>query len=277
MSACSARMLSLRDTQAAILAAIVADDAAPALRLVREDGLAADQRLQIYRNNHRLGSLAALQATYPVIERLGGADWFAQRAAQYVRRFPSRSGDLQNLGGEFAGFLRTDLAGTAYTYFADVAELEWAYQLVLTAEERAPADLGVLRAVAAEDYERLLFVPRPAVRLVQSPYPLLAIWQANQPGAAAGQAEIRLDAGAARVLLIRRTQHVELRNLSAGGYRLLQQFQLGVTLGAAVEAIAADFPGFDLQTCLNEVLALEAIADIELDDGRSGQQAIGSE
>jgi len=260
-------MPSLRDTQTAFCAAILSGEADSMLQLVRDEGITAEQRIQIYRNNNRMASLATLQATYPVIERLGGADWFRQSATQYQIRFPSRSGDLQYLGEKYPDFLRAYLADTDYAYFADVAALEWAYQVVLTAAERASADLGMLRTVAPQDYERLLFVPRPAVRMVESQYPIFAIWQANQPSAVEPDFQIRLDAGPSRVLLMRRTDHVELRELPEGTYHLMRQFQLGATLGSAAISTAAEIPEFDLEVCLKEVMTLEAIADIELCDG----------
>jgi hypothetical protein len=64
------------------------------------------------------------------------------------------------------------------------------------------------------------------------------------------------------VLLIRREEHVELRELKAGSFELLRQFQLGTPLSAAATAAAALSPEFDLTACLRELLGLEAIADI---------------
>ena len=50
-------MPSLRDTQRAFCAAIVSGGADGMRELVREDGIAAEQRMQIYRNNSDAGSL----------------------------------------------------------------------------------------------------------------------------------------------------------------------------------------------------------------------------
>jgi hypothetical protein len=270
-------MPSLRDTQTAFCAAILSGDAASIRHLVRDDGMAPEERVQVYLNNHRVGSLATLQATYPVIERLGGSDWFSQSAAQFLAQFPSRSGDLQHLGEQYPDFLRVHLAETDYAYFADVAALEWAYQLALTAADRAPADLGVLHGVGADDYARLLFVARPAVRLIESRYPIFAIWHANQSSAAEPDIQIRLDAGASRVMLIRRADHVELRELSPGTFHLLQQFQRGATLGAAAASMATEAPEFDLEVCLREVIGLEAIADIKLCEEPDNQRKLPGE
>lgn len=260
-------MLSLRETQRAFSVAIWSEEAGAIGPLVLENGIPAEHRLQIYRNNHRLGALAAMQATFPVIERLSGTEWFAQSVRRYLSAFPSRCGDLQDLGERYERFLQAELADTAYAYFADVAALEWAYQCVLTAAERAPVDIEVLRTVAPDDYERLRFQPRPAVRLVSSRYPVLAIWRANQPSAGESAAAISLDAGESRVLLIRRRDHVELREIPAGTHALLGEFEHGATLSQATAAVAERVPGFDLHACLKDLTKLEVIAQIDIDVG----------
>ena len=260
-------MPSLREVQAAFCEAIRTEDATAIAAMVVADGIEPQHRIQVYRNNHRLAALGTLQATYPVIERLGGADWFRQSALRYQLAHPSRCGDLQYLGEDYAAFLRADLAGTTYAWFADVAALEWAYQQVLTAAESAPVDVSVLQSVSPEDYERLLFVPRPALALVESPYPIFAIWHANQGSSPAGE-PVRLDAGASRVLLLRRHDHVELRELAPTTSLLLRQFLQHQPLGIAAEAVAGGVNEFDLQLCLRELLGLEAISAIVLGDHR---------
>ena len=267
-------MPSLRDTQAAFGDAIRSGDPGCLASQVIGAGIAPEQRIGIYRNTSRLNALAAMQSTYPVIERLGGADWFAQSVARYQDCYPSSSGDLQNLGAHYPEFLRSYLAGTSFAYFTDVAALEWTYQMVLIAAESGSVELSILQTFDPDDYERLLFVPRRALGLVESQAPLFAIWQANQPSAPP-DVVVRLDAGASRVLLIRRADHVEVRELRQASYLLLQQFRLGVTLGDAAAAVAAVCEPFDLPLSLRELLGLQVIADIILADGpqkvRSGE------
>jgi hypothetical protein len=265
-------MPSLRDTQIAFSAALRSGEAGALASLLVDDGIAPQKRLQIYRNNHRLAVLGVMQASYPVIERLGGAGWFRHSVSQYQDMYPSRSGDRQHLGEKYPDFLRAALAGTSHVYFADVAALEWAYQCVLTAEERAPVDLAVLQAFAPQDHERLVFVPRPALRLVESEFPIFAIWHAHQPSVPEVP-EIRLDAGRCRVLLIRRKDHVELRELSEGSSQLLQQWLAGTPLRVAAAAVAATVQAagaaeFDVAGSLRELLSLETVADVVCADER---------
>jgi hypothetical protein len=224
-------------------------------------GFEPARRLQIYRNNVRANFLATLQATYPVIERLGGTEWFAQSVQRYHAACPSCSGDLQYAGRRFAQFLAGELQSTPFGYFADVARLEWAYQEVLTAAPSPSFSPGELCALDPADHERVVFVPRSALRLVESCFPLLQIWTANRGD---GEATVSLDAGPDRVLLIRREDHVELRPLRPATAALLRQFIDGAPFADAAAAAAADCPELDLAHELTELLAMQAIAAIRL-------------
>jgi hypothetical protein len=124
--------------------------------------------------------------------------------------------------------------------------------------------VDTLRKFSPDEYDRLLFVPRPALRIVESRYPVLAIWRANQPDADEPCEPITLDGLPTQVLLIRRTNHVELRNVSAGGSRLLGEFLLGRPLGVAASATSSAVDAFDLDAALAEVVGLEAIAAVEV-------------
>ncbi|MGB9151295.1 MAG: DNA-binding domain-containing protein, partial [Burkholderiales bacterium] len=63
-----------------------------------EHRIAADDRLDIYRNNAFSNLRGALQAVYPVVNRLVGADFFNHAANEYIGMTPSVSGDLHDYG-----------------------------------------------------------------------------------------------------------------------------------------------------------------------------------
>jgi hypothetical protein len=243
-------------------AAVLGGDMTRIAELVRPNGIPAEQRVGIHVNNTRTGFEQALAASYPVIERLAGKDWFRQRARCYQRQFPSRCGDLQFVGARFATFLGAELAGTPYLYFADVARLEWAYQEALIAADSAALDPLSLAAIAPEDYEQLVFTPQASVRLVESCYPILAIWQANQPASTAAAPPISLADGPDRVLVIRRRHHVELRSLRPEWFALLQQFARGVALGAATDAVGSEHEAFDVGAALRGLISMQVLSQI---------------
>jgi hypothetical protein len=255
---------SLRDLQLAFVDGAAHGHPACICSMIRDNGLAPQRRLAIYRNNVREGFLKTLTATFPTIVRLAGEDWFRQTGCEYLRRHPSRSGNLHYIGERFAAFLDDCLGTTAYRYFADVARLEWAYQEVLVSADRPPLAASALASVAAEDYAALMFEARPALRLVESKYPIFTVWKANRPEAIDPSAAISLDDGPSRVLIIRRTDHVELRELGAAAFALLAAFSNGATLDVAAEAALRADPDFDLGTTLSRLVQLETLVDFSL-------------
>jgi hypothetical protein len=96
----------------------------------------------------------------------------------------------------------------------------------------------MLAGLNSAQLESLRFTLTPACRLLQSDYPVLAIWNANQPGA---DGHVDLAAGACRVLVLRRGEGVELHALSNGAYALLEALQRNEPfIRACAAALQAD-------------------------------------
>ena len=253
-------MLTLRDLQRTFVQGALSN-AAPALAAeIVGAGIAPERRLAIYRNNAVEGFLKTLQATFPTIVRLSGVDWFRQVGRRYMHRHPSRCGNVHYVGERFASFLEAQLAGSSYEYFADVAQLEWAYQEVLVAADHPTFELSALALVAPADYGALTFSTHPAMRLVQSQFPVLAIWRANQPDAASDE-RIALDQGSSSVLLIRRDDHVELRELPPADFALLAALARGASLAQAAECALEIDPRVALDAILGRIVSLGTLVD----------------
>src|SRR5205085_10758157 len=118
--------------------------------------------------------------------RLLGREFFRQLARGYIVRHPSRSGDLHAFGALLPAYLRKQAALAGLPYLADVAALEWACHEVYHEADEQALDAGALARVPADAQARIRLHLQLATRFVASPFPVLAIWQANQ--AAAGDA-----------------------------------------------------------------------------------------
>jgi hypothetical protein len=251
---------SLRELQAAFVEGVLYDRTQRACALIADNGLAPERRLAIYRNNASEGFLSTLAAAFPVVARLGGEAWFRQTGRAYMRAHPSRSGNLHHIGERFPAFMRDAFGNTRFAYFADVAELEWAYQEVLVAAEEPAFDVEALRRTAPEDLDGLEFGMRSAARLLASAFPVLAIWKANQLDD--GEL-VRLDAGPSRVLLIRREDHVELRELSVPEFALLRAFARGEAFASAAESMLAEDGAAALGAVFARVVRLGALSGVK--------------
>lgn len=185
--------LTLRELQQAFLATLLADEAPAdvASRLAVLPAHAAG--IEVHRHTLRANLQGALRNAYPVVERLVGAEFFAYAAQCFIAREPSRSANLEDYGSGFAEFLRGFDPAAGLPYLADVAALEIAIDRI---------------ARAADDI---------ATHLLYSPYPVLRIWQINQPGWS-GDDSVNLDAGADRLRIYREHGEVLIEPLDTAAF-----------------------------------------------------------
>lgn len=246
-------MPSLLETQLGFAAALLGGPEAPTEF--------PSERLAVYRSNLRSNYRNALSATYPVVERLVGGPFFNAAVDTYVIAHPSRSGDLNVYGERFAQFLATYAPAAPLPYLEDVARLEWAIDEAHRAAEVPRVPGAVLAAFAIVPPDRLAALRLrvdPTCRFVDSPYPILRIWQVNQP-AHDGPRRIALDEGADAVLVRRDAQGTSIERVPAGTHAWLAALASGATLGAAIDAAQGVDPNFDLGTALHEQIAAGTI------------------
>lgn len=255
-------MFTLCELQREFLREVFAGDSQIGIHI---DGgaLAPSGRLEVYRNNVFANLSEALKAVYPVICRLVGEEFFRHAAREYVRRYPSSSGDIHEFGSAFGDFLQDFPPVASLVYLPDTARLEWQVHEAFHAADQAPLALDRLARVAPEDYEKLSFVLHPACRLVRSSYPVHRIWEVNQPEFAGEQA-VNLSEGECRLLVSRPRFEVTIAPLSCGGFSLLAALAEREPLGSAVEQALQAEPDFDPSTFLREQVQAATLVDYHL-------------
>lgn len=142
----------------------------------------ADAGMRVHRSSVMANYAGALAATYPVVRRLVGDEFFAAMAARFAREVPSTSGDLADYGAGLAAFLAAHPSAASLAYLPDVARLEWACHESARAPAAADFDFEALARVPAARRASLRLTLDPSVRLVRSPHAIAAIHAANQPG-----------------------------------------------------------------------------------------------
>jgi hypothetical protein len=264
-------MDGLRSLQMAFAEAVYCSVNERVAARIMANGLDSARRVQVYRNNTFAGLTGALEAVYPVVQRLVGADYLRFAAEEYIRDHPSLSGNLHHFGDRFAEFLTTLPSAAGLPYLPDMARLEWAYHEVFHAGSASRLDLEGLQDLSAANYlsaanwERLGFNLHPASRLIASSYPVLRIWQVNQDGYEGDQA-VDLTEGGVRVLMLRRELHICLYRLSAGEYVWLTALAAGHDITRAYEQARAREPDFDLNACLQSHVTRGTLVDWYLTD-----------
>ena len=256
-------MNSLRDLQASCYRAFT-DDSSVLPAFVRDNGVSPEQRVGVYRNNHREIFRKALSASFPVVERLVGEACFAGLAREYTREHPSRSGDLQRYGENYPAFLERTYGDTRFRYLPDVASLEWALEEVHLDRDEPPLGLSGLSRFNEDDYGNLVFTVRRAVRLLRSRFPVFSIWRANQPG---GNERIDLDRGAENVAVARRGNAVEVHALDRAAFCLAVELAGGVRLEDAWRPSGRLPGGGDIGAAPDLAGALQTILSLGLLSG----------
>ena len=250
-------VIKLRDLQHRCYDAFVMGDEHALTPFVISDHIPAAARVQVYQNNVQEGFIETLGTSYPVIVQLVGEDCFRTLAQDYLRRYPSVSGDLGDFGAHFAVLLDAMYDGSEFAYLADMARVEWACEQVRGASDAVLVDLAALQASAGEAFGEMRFALHPAVRLIASDHPVFSIWQAHQ-SEVVGDVEVN---GGERLLVMRRVGDVELQLVEPAAYLLLQSLQAGDTLLDGIDAAVAQFGDSAAIAALQRVVALAVLVD----------------
>ena len=197
------------------------DEAPPAFACA--DPATGAERLAIYRRTVRANYRNALGATFPVVQRLVGTPFFNAAVDAFARARPSRSGDLNEYGDAFGDFLAGYPPAAGLAYLADVARLEWAIDEANRAPDSTVAPdivLGALAVFPADQLPESRLRIEPSCRLVASEFPLLRIWQVNQPDHG-GDLRVAFDAGPDHLRIRREPDGIALERIAAGEFAWL--------------------------------------------------------
>lgn len=250
-------MLALLELQRAFASGL-RDEAQDAGAWADDDELSAAVRVRVYRNNARAVFERALEATFPVVHERVGPDYFRQLAHFYRRAHPSRAGDLHEVGRHFAEFLGLHLAGGPYEWLADLAELEWAVAEAGVATESTVTEAVALAGLPADLVAGVRLRLVPSLQRVPARVPVLAVWRANQPGAA--REAVDLGTGPEFILVHRTVDGVQLRGLQAEEFAFVEAIEAGATLEAAIDK--SGLPLESLSAVLHLLFAHRAVAEV---------------
>jgi Putative DNA-binding domain len=196
----------------------------------------------------RTRPIGLLAARYPVIRRLVGVPSFRVVARRFIlSEPPSASISRSCYGDSFPRFIR-NLGEDAYIeYVADVAELEMLLHKAERAAYPRPLAVPVLSSLRSERFGELRIILHPTVRLVQSRFPIVTIWENIRTNEGNGMIEKWI---AEAAVVARPFLKVEVRRLPSGGHAFLSALAEGKTVAMAAEVASEFSPKFDVATNL---------------------------
>jgi Putative DNA-binding domain len=203
----------------------------------------ADKRYAVYRNNVTIGLIGALEANFPSIKRLVGAEFFAALAREYARGNPPKSRLMAEYGASFPDFLAGFEPLAKYPYMADVARLERLWLEAYNEADAAPLEGAALAAIPPQALFETRFSAHPAARLFSSPFAAVSIMSANRQDGGTPE----LDLSRAEYALITRPRlDVAVRHIPASTHAFLGALIAGASLGEGVGGAMSRDPDFNL-------------------------------
>ncbi len=200
-------------------------------------GVAALERLSIYRNTCRSTLVNALRLSFPAIRQLVGDEFFERTAQCFIDEAVGgipRSAWLYEYGGEFAAFLEAFRPAAELPYLSDVARLEWAVNGALHAPDAVRLDIARL-ALLIDGRADARLVPHPSIALLSLRYPADAIWRAVLEDDDAALSAVDLTSGPVRLLIERAEAGVQVQRLAESDWQLTERLCAAQPLCAALK------------------------------------------
>lgn len=221
-----------------------------ASEFIVSDGLDPQARLAIYRNTANSTLLAALTLSYPAVQALVGPEFFEGAARLFIEQCPPSNAQLDSYGVTFPDFLAQMPQLTSLAYLPDTARLEWAVNEILHAPDAKPLDLRHLGQLDGADTQALRFVPSIGVQVLQSAFPVDAVWHAVLVQNDSAFADINLTSDPVRLYVHRGGPGVAVDRINEWQYRFTAALLAGRPLHDALE-VPHDEASFWLATLLS--------------------------
>ncbi len=220
-------------------------------------GHPAGRRFDIYRNNVINGLSDALETAFPILRKLLGQKKFRSLAMAFSRLYPPTTPIMMFYGSELPEFLTQFEPTRDIGYLPDMARLEIAFRESHHSTDARSVDADELRTYLTQALDDARIGLSPAVRMVQSSWPIHAIWRYNTIDNAPKPVMAAEDVFVARPEL-----DVTPHLLPAGGYRFIESLLSGNGLGAAtVDAMRFD-NSFDLTKILTVLISTRSVTSI---------------
>jgi hypothetical protein len=224
------------------------------------DGLDPRARLAIYRNTATASLVAALRLSYPAVQSLVGAEFFEGAARLYIEQNPPLSAHLDSYGAMFPDFLARMPEAALLAFLPDAARLEWAVNEVLRAPDAKPLDLTRVAQLEHDALDSVRFVPSPAVKLLQSAFPVDVIWQAVLDRDDSALAQINLVTDPVWLMIRRSASGIGVERVAQWQW----QFAATLLAGYPLDAAFVEAPEDEAHGWLAWLLASGCFTDIEL-------------
>lgn len=213
-----------------------------------------EKGLAIYRRNLQANAVRALQISYPTVLKLIGEDLFAYAVEQLLKTDPPNSGDWGLWGGSFPELLESLISLNEFPYVIDIARLDFLMH-IQGREKDTVIDMASMTLLAEYDLDQLRLVLNPAIRILESDYPIIEIYNVNHQSEYGedflNKAKKNLASNIGESCLIYRPQFKPLiRALDSAELNWLRLIQQGKSIGQTLDELFMQNQEFSFENWL---------------------------
>ncbi len=169
---------SLRDLQALFWSALNGrQEPELAAAVASSSGLAGTDRIAIYAEMYFGRLRDVLAEDFEKTAAALGPERFGKVARAYLAAHPSEHPSVRHVGRNLPGFLESRPLADAPPWLTDMARLEWARVDAFDAPDADPIGVDHLRSLPEAEWPAAPLRSIPALRVVESDWPLHTIWQ----------------------------------------------------------------------------------------------------
>jgi hypothetical protein len=206
--------------------------------------LVAQPAFAVYRNTVMKGCIDALEANFPAVARLVGAQWFRAAAAVFAAAEPPKEPSLLAYGESFPAFLAAFEPAAELPYLPDVARLDLSWTRAHVAADGPVLGREAFTSLDPGRLAEAVLHPHPAAHWAWfADAPIYTIWSRNRGD---GDPEGDLDWRGEGALVTRPADAVRWTAIDAAGCRFLDACARGLPVAQALDAALEADPGANL-------------------------------
>jgi len=213
-------------------------------------GLGGAARLDVYAQMYWGRLHDVLHDDFPRLAAHMGRARFTGAVLDYLSANPSAHPSVRHVGDRFAEFIATRPDVQETPVLADLARLEWARVEVFDAPDVAPLGADALGTIPVDAWPHQRFAVIPAIRLLDSAWPVHAVWLAG----GAGDLPRTATAGGTRIRVWRSGAMIQQATMDAAEDAMLRCAMRGEPFATMCEAVVplvgAERAAGDAAACL---------------------------
>ena len=191
------------------------------IHIIVSDETHSGERLDIYAEAYFSRILEAFSIDFPITKLILTEDPFAKLIAEYLKVYPSKEYNLNNISWAIVPFIKTYTTNSALW---DVVTLEKNAINSFYSPINNKIDLNQLQALTPEHWEKIKFKLNPSFSFMESTWPLEIFWSKEFPPSIT-------EANSPNYYLLHRNHGtVELKSISSFQYEVLSSLKKGTPL-----------------------------------------------